>query len=232
MRISAVPTISYAGADVTTPSRAFSTGVATLCVVAVAVAACSGSGYRYVKNSGVKTYFRVPDSWKLYNQDAISADQGTALSPQQLARTKVTQWVVAFDGDPKPSIDHVLDEHSRYPMGFARVRALSTDERETVSLQKLRNEVFPLDELNALQNRVEPLKITDLVRPGGLHGTREVHNIKADNGLSYLTIDQTVLVDPQTRLLYAFVVGCEANCYLGHKKVIDDVVRSWTIKER
>lgn len=210
------------------PLRAL--GAVSLVLAATVVAACEGSGYRYVKNSAIKTYFKVPESWKLYDQDTIVADQGSALSPQQAARSKVNQWVVAFDGDPNPSIDHVLDENSKHPMGFARVRALGTEERETLNLQALRNEVLPLDQINSSRSRVEPLKITDIVRPGGLHGTREVHNIEVESG--YLTIDQTALVDPETRLLYVFVVGCEAQCYVDNKKVIDNVVRSWTIKER
>ena len=34
--------------------------------IAVLAAACSGTGYTYVKNSDDQTYFKVPDKWKLY----------------------------------------------------------------------------------------------------------------------------------------------------------------------
>ena len=46
--------------------------VAALVVgAAVALTACAGTGYHYVKNSSDKTYFKVPDSWKLYNEDSV-----------------------------------------------------------------------------------------------------------------------------------------------------------------
>ena len=40
------------------------------------------------------------------------------------------------------------------------------------------------------------------------------------------------LKDPQTRVLYLFLVGCQADCYESNQDTIDEVVSSWTIKER
>ena len=55
-------------------------------------------------------------------------------------------------------------------------------------------------------------------------------NVKRDD--VFLTINQTGLVDPSTRMLYLFVIGCEAHCYLAHQRTIDQIVKSWTVKER
>jgi hypothetical protein len=178
----------------------------------------------------VKTYFKVPEAWKLYNdQEIFAATPDSEISPQQLARRRASQWVVAFDGDPSPSISHILDEHARYPMGFAKVRLITDSERDTFSLASLRNEVMPLDDVRKLGNgTVEPLKVQDIVRHDGMHGNRQVQNVKVEGG--FFTMDQTALVDPGTRLLYLLLVGCEARCYLDNQTTIDEIVRSWTVK--
>ena len=197
-------------------------------LAATLLAACS-SGYRYVKNSSARTYFKVPSAWKLYNEDTIFRAQSKDVSPEQAAASKSSQWIVAFDGAARPSLAHVLNERSSAPMGFARVRTLSADERDTFSLASLRNEVNSLDDLSATGD-VEPLSSKEIAQSGGLHGTRLIDNVR-QNGV-WVTFDQTALVDSGTRTLYLLVVGCEARCYLAHRKVIDQVVDSWTVKAR
>ena len=197
-------------------------------LTAALLAACS-SGYRYVKNSSARTYFKVPSAWKLYDQDAISRALSKDQSPEQAAASKSSQWIVAFDGAPRPLLDHVLSERSRFPMGLALVRALTADERDTFSLASLRNQVNALDDMSATGD-VEPLLSKEITRRDGLHGTRLIDNVR-QNGV-WVTFDQTGLVDSGTRTLYLLVVGCEAHCYLANRKVIDQVVDSWTVRAR
>lgn len=192
--------------------------------------ACGTSGYHYVSHASSRTYFKVPGAWKLFNQDQIIKGESASLSPQQQERSRAVQWVVAFDGDPRPSIGHVLDEHSKYPMGFARVRTLNQDEQQTYNLAALHNEVLPLDRMAAIDGRVEPLLDKELVKGEGLRGSRLVNNIKGDDG--YLTLDQSALLNPRTHVLYVLVIGCEAQCYVDNQRQIDDIVHSWTVKER
>lgn len=190
--------------------------------------ACSDPGYQYVKNSQVNTYFKVPTGWKLFDEDRIFASQGNALSPQGAVRSRATQWVVAFDADPKPSIDHVLDEGAVHPMGFARVRALGAEEREVFSLAHLRNDVLPLDRLSQQsEDQLELLRRDDIARKDGMRGTRQVHNIRVDSG--WLTLDQTALLTADTSRLHLLIVGCQATCYEQNKKRIEEVVQSWTV---
>ena len=51
-------------------------------LAATLLVACS-SGYRYVKNSSARTYFKVPSAWKLYNEDTIFRAQSKDVSPEQ-----------------------------------------------------------------------------------------------------------------------------------------------------
>jgi hypothetical protein len=213
---------------------------------AILLAGCT-SGYTYVTNSKTKTFFKIPDQWRLYSENEIFASQIQGLSPQSEAAAKQSLWMVAFDADPHPSLDHLFQLTSRcdavkatspeklpigcYPEGFAQVRPLSENQRDALSLATLRNEIFPVDQLmTADPSSVEVLRQDDIVLGSGFHGSRYVMNVKRDD--VFLTLDQTALVDPATRMLYLFAIGCEAHCYLAHQKTIDQIVRSWTVKER
>jgi hypothetical protein len=213
---------------------------------AILLAGCT-SGYTYVTNSKTKTFFKIPDQWRLYSENEIFASQIQGLSPQSEAAAKQALWMVAFDADPHPSLDHLFQLTTRcdavkatspqklpvgcYPEGFAQVRPLSDNQRDGLSLATLRNEIFPVDQLmTADPSSVEVLRQDDIVLGSGFHGSRYVMNVKRDD--VFLTLDQTALVDPATKMLYLFAIGCEAHCYLAHQKTIDQIVQSWTVKER
>lgn len=194
------------------------------------LAACTSS-YTYIKNSSVKTYFKVPNNWQVFDENQIFRSQISGLSPQGEAAAKASVWMVAFDANPKPSLSHLFSGGSPYPQGFAQVRQLSDEQKDSISLGSIRNTVFPLNQLQVEDpTSVEFLRSEDLVLDGGIHGNRITFNVRL--GDTFYTVNQTGLLNPQTSLLYLFVVGCEARCYLNHKRTIDEIVKSWTVKER
>jgi len=139
--------------------------------------------------------------------------------------------MLALDLTLKLSLDHFFSGSSPYPQGFAQVRQLSDEQKDSISLASIRNTVFPLNQLQVQDpTSVEFLQSADLVLQGGIHGNRIVFNVRLGN--TFYTVNQTGLVNPQTSLLYLFVIGCEAHCYLNHKRTIDEIVKSWTVKER
>lgn len=188
---------------------------------------CSGPEFTYVKSSEARAFFKLPSSWTLYNQDRLEAVQGGQAPRQDGA----VVWQVAFDAAPRPSLDHVLENLAEHPTGFAAIRSLTPRERDTVSLASLRNLVIQVDRL--AQQRGEDaveFKLNKILVEPGVHGTRDVFTVRLAEG--YVTFDQTALLDPSRRLLYLFVVACEANCYERNQRVIELVVSSWTVEER
>ena len=201
-----------------------------LLLVAVASLAACDSPYTYVENSEANTYFKVPKAWRLFDENDIFASNITSLSPQQEAATRRAIWLVAFDASPRPSIRNLL-QSTKYPNGIARVSALSDEARDAFSFAALRNLIFPIDEtLSQDPQAVEILQIQDLVMKEGFRGSRIIFNIR--RGENYLTVNQTGLVDLDTRSLYLLIVGCEAHCYVQNQKTIDEIVKSWTVTEQ
>jgi hypothetical protein len=218
-----------------------------LAIVAAVLAGGCASGYQYVTNSKTKTYFKIPDHWRLYSENEIFASQIQGLSPQTEAAAKQAVWMVAFESDPHPSLDRLFQLTTRcdlvnatygtplppgcYPEGFAQVLPLSNSQRDAISLAALRNWIFRVDDMASQDpTSVEILRQEDITLDSGFHGSRYVMNLKQQ--AAYLTVDQTALVDPATRMLYLFLIGCEAHCYLDHQQTINQIVKSWTVKER
>jgi hypothetical protein len=193
--------------------------------IAVLAAACSSTGYSYVKNSDDRTYFKVPDQWTIYDEDALTED----LAPRDRDAARETSWQVGFDASPEPSLKHLLDVKSKHPTGFAVVQELDFDAADTISLMGLRNAFFDVDA--AVQNQAgEIVSYEPIELDGGFHGFHLVADLVTDSGRT-VTLDQTTLLDQATSKMYALIVTCEATCYSDNTDKIDRVVGSWTVEE-
>ena len=202
-------------------------GLAGVLVLVVLGAACSGSGYHYVKSSDDRTYFKVPDAWKLFDESQVLKELGKDLSPRERATERDTSWQVVFDASPRPSVKHLGDPKAKHPNGIAVVRELSFDDADSLSLGSLRNLFFDVD--TAVQNQMGEIRTYDQLEPdGGLHGFHLVADVDTAAG-RVVTLDQTTLVDQSTSKVYTLLVTCDAACYSHNSDQIDRVVKSWTV---
>jgi hypothetical protein len=211
-------------------------GRLTRCLVvslslAVLVTSCAGSGYQYVKDSSSTAFFKLPTTWALYDEDQILDSDMVTLSPQSQQSVAQALWMVAFDANGSPSLSHVLSSGSEQPAGFAQVRPLGAEERDTFALSTIRNALFDVDGTSDSSGTsgVELLSTSDVVLDGGFHGLHLEFNVP--DGSDYLTVNQIGVVDPDTSTLYLFAIGCEAHCYLDHQDAIEQIAESWTVKE-
>ena len=93
-----------------------------------------------------RTYFKVPERWKLYDEESL-LDASKADLSQGRDRGAARDHVdTVFDGDPAPSLDARGDQAAELP-GRAGHRAgpLSPEAADGVSLQSLRNLFFDID---------------------------------------------------------------------------------------
>ena len=117
---------------------------------------------------------------------------------------RARQWVVAFDGAPKPSLDNV-DTPADHPSGLARVlRARRRGPRQHVAQDppcpRSSAAEDPLEALvTAGDPNIEILRNEDVTRPGGLRGTHLVLNLRSAPTASYATTNYLALTDNQTR---------------------------------
>ncbi len=207
--------------------------VALVGALAAGSAACSTSGYTYVKNSGEGAFFKVPDDWKLYKLDpsALPDDRPFPDGADQLDGP----WRVVFDSDSEPDVTHFQDDVPTAVVGQAEISSIGQGVRDQVSNVDLRTLALdgtadPIALYEQGSTDIEIVKYEQLTTSEGLRGNRIVLN-KLVNG-SYVTIDQIALVDPGTTTLYRFLVKCSSKCYLEHRSEIDTVVDSWQIRKQ
>jgi hypothetical protein len=202
----------------------------TLVVAAgVLVSACAGTGYNYVKNSEDRTYFKVPDSWKVYDEDEVFDLTTKGLNDDEKEVARDLFWAVRFDGSPRPSIEHLTGPY-KHPTGLAEVQDLLQEESDAMSLSTLRNLYFPIDEAEIAGDGAvlayEPIELD-----GGFHGVHIVGRLVIDEKGTEVTFSQNAVLDQATSKLYAFIVFCRSDCYSDNEEQIDRIVDSWTVRE-
>jgi hypothetical protein len=202
---------------------------------AVLFSSCGGSGFVFVGSSADRAYFKVPNNWTAYNKQQLLVATGLDQSPDS---QNAFHMLLGYDSDPAPSVDHILKPVAdmRYPAVLAWVRKLGAQDRDVASLAGIRNAVYPIDQL-AQNHQAEVLSGKDLALTGGIHGSELVFNISGGNytisaGNAVFRVVQIGLLDPGTNLFYLFLLRCSADCYSQNQGLIDQIVNSFTVKER
>lgn len=205
--------------------------VAVLAAIALLVAGCGGDDYQYVSNQGAHLYFRIPDTWLLFDQEELFAAQMDAgVGFPQVDDMRRRAWLRGFLGSADGQADDVLDLGGEELAGIAEVRTLSPSERDSMSLAALRR-VGGVDPLEAAQSPSSGVRVLDLeeVSEGDARGYRIVVSVTTDSETTTMT--QLALVDAATTTLYRLTLGCSAPCYEQNQDVIDEVTESWTVEE-
>lgn len=193
--------------------------------------ACGAPRYHYVKSTSDHTFMRVPFDWKLYGEDEIL--KASDDSAEAKAQFKKLTWSVAFDADPAPSLKHILSP-AEHPTGLLQVRTLLPEQRDSFTLADLRSLLLPFDPLSDEAQSggdVEVLDAKEVTRPGGLHGSELLLNLKSSDG-HVVKWRQVALADGGLKKVHILAISCSEKCYSDNEGVIDRIVASWKVKER
>jgi hypothetical protein len=203
---------------------------------AAGLTGCGKSGYQFVENEDLGVFARLPDDWEVYDEEDLvtsTLDDGERLDADELERRTAGMWFRGFDSSDDPSITGAFELTAGEPRGFVRVRQLTADQREQVSLSVLRmlptNGLYTIS-LTEASPDAQVVQDEPVEFDGGYNG---VHTVVAlDQGSEVAMLDQTVVLDPTSSTVYMFVVACDRTCYLDtHADEIKDLVDSWTIQE-
>jgi hypothetical protein len=236
--------------------RMSAVGVAGLVAIALLAASCSGPRYEYVRNTSLRTAFKVPVDYTLYDKQTLL---GEPSGPQSSTPDPI-KWLVGIDGDPSPTATHILDPSTLdtdYPQGIALVQEYSFNDRDQSSYMALRDYLFPVTALIQDPNNAQVLSYDDQIDHDGVRGVRVVFQFRASALASaqasaaapgsdlqrallggqgaallspdYVTVDQVSLVDPETSRVYYLAVMCSAECYDRNRTDIQSIVDSWTV---
>jgi hypothetical protein len=159
--------------SVRTLTRAVAATLGLSFVIGACASSTGGGAYDYIRNTDERTAFRLPQGWTTYDESTVLGQTG---APQGDVADPI-KWLVGIDGDPSPSVGHVLngdDVSTDYPEGIAMVQELSFAERDSMSMETLRNYIFPVDQLIQDDNNAVVVSYDDNVLKNGLHGVHLV----------------------------------------------------------
>lgn len=222
-------------------------GAVALLTAVLALTAC-GSDYQYVSNRDAGAYFKVPESWEVYETDDLLRVEDGGMSDDEVDDRSESLWVRGFDAAEEPAPDHVLDATATSPRGYAEVRLLSASERDALDYSELRRSGFPLRDPTTGQP-LDPLEsaasdpdgavtvldyddedpLGELELGDGLRGVRLRTRIAAEGGEPVL-LEQISVVDADTKRHYSFTVGCVRRCWEQHEDQILRIADSWTLE--
>ena len=149
-------------------------------VLIVLATSCSAPRYDYVRNTSLRTAFKVPRDWELFDRETLL---GLPPGPQPSTPDPI-RWLVGIDGDPDPSVAHILDPstlNTDHPQGVALVQRFSFDDRDTSSFNALRNYLFPVDVLLQDANSAQVISYDDSIDHDGVRGLHIVFQFRASS---------------------------------------------------
>lgn len=222
--------------------RAMHVGTAAIALVMVVagVGACAPPEFTYVKNSGQKTYFKVPHEWhSAATKNLDDALSGTNPDSANAQARQQQWWSVAYDADQDPAADHLIAQGpTDQPIVYARISPLSETQRNSVSLDTLRNAFLPVtDEARTAaaesgNSGLRGFELVDdqvLTPANGLRGVRVVYDYELGGGILH-TFDQTALVNNDGSKLYLLIIRCSTSCYRARSSELDTVAKSFTVR--
>ena len=227
--------------------------VAGVVALSLGLAACGGSSYRYIKSSDDSAYFKVPTKWTAYNtRDLVLAEAqvneqlGKPQSVDDMRMNAALNWRMGFDSSPNPSPINVVVAYSDKLVVDVRVRQLLPDERQSVTVDHLRNLIIPVDQLaqqqaEADQGKPPQLSINkdfevrvnqEIAKPGGYHGLQTIVNVRApDPDNRVFVFNQIALLDANNTKLYVLSIHCETICYAQNQGTVQKIVDSFTLQK-
>jgi hypothetical protein len=196
--------------------------VAAAALALALVASACMTSTAYVSSSSQGMYFKIPNGWHTYSQ--------TNLKRQGLISASLP-YLMAFDADPKPDVNHLLDS-ATYPWGLAEVDGISTTDRLNFSLDSLLNTIVPVDQLQGSSgNSVSQLTPSKVITRGTLRGVQVSLKVTI-SGRAPLSYTQISLVNTPTTKTWVLILGCSPQCFAQHRGDIDRVINSWIVKAR
>jgi hypothetical protein len=200
-----------------------------LAALLVAGAAACSSDYRYVNNSQEKTFFRLPADVEVFR---VRTEEPTD-RPVPLDLSPTDPWVVVFDAADEPSLEHASLPAPRDIVGRAAIYPVGFDTTERLSVKAIRTQLAggqdPIELAEAGEPGIEIVAF-EAINERGLSGSRIVYSVQVDEQ-TWVTLDQTSLLDVAGQKVYFFEVKCESSCFKANRDQISQIVDSWQVRK-
>ncbi|ASY12588.1 hypothetical protein A1sIIA65_06515 [Candidatus Planktophila dulcis] len=193
---------------------------------------CGESSKLYPASKADGVFFSVPKNWTGLSTAALNKYEKSSSDDETDSRQSLVRWQVAYSTDPKVKVSQVFTlKPPTSPLVFVRVRDLTGPEANDFSYNSLRDVITPITQLaEGVDLGVPDFKILEdgEVVEKGARGIQTIYSFSID-GVEQ-TLNQTSLMSNDRSTLYIFMVRCATTCYTKNKKVIEEIVKSYTVQ--
>lgn len=211
------------------------TSLLLACFLLVSLSSCGAPSKIYSKNTQLGVYFTVPSGWYKITAEDIRSYELESADAATKNKADLVLWQEAFSESKKTSARNLLQLEAPLALtAFARVRALTLDESDAMSYNGLRNLILPVTDLaigeSTVVDEFELLDEQEIITDSG-RGLRTIYSFTPKGGENE-TVDQTALLANDRRSIYFFLVRCTTECFNESQAVVDEIVKSFTVKGR
>ncbi|MFC4113736.1 lipoprotein [Nonomuraea zeae] len=211
-----------------------------LMVAIFMLSACGQPEFTYVRDKQGTTYFKVPATFTQLNAYPIELYLSGDHPNSQAAMLRTQRvWSTAFDQSAEPSVNHLLG--SQDPFVYATVHQLTEEQRDTISLNRLRDFVLPVTEQMRqlyqqqatatgqppMFNRFESISDDVLLLDNGARGVHVRFNYQIGNDVQ--TFDHTAILDEKGGTVSVMLIGCQSICFLQRAAEFDKIASSFKL---
>jgi hypothetical protein len=194
---------------------------------------CAESTQRYAANKDVGAYFTVPTKWIKIDAKTLRKTEVAGADAAGREKADLVLWQEAYSKLPIASTKEIFGINpTSHPIAFARVRQLTMEESNGVSLNSLRDLIIPVTKLYTGESSVVSdfilLDDEEIVEKGA-RGVRTTFSFTPP-GSSNETVKQTSLISEDRSTLYFFIVRCTSKCFKANSEEIDKISDSFTVR--
>jgi hypothetical protein len=204
-------------------------------VVGLSLSGCFSTGFTYISHRSPDATilgFKLPSKWATFDTKQVYEAANGPLSDAETKAIANGQWKEAFSAAPHPkalTLEAMVSSH--YPFGYAEARPLNAEEHDGFSFSSLRSEILGEDPESSASP--DPFNVTAYKEfansSSGIRGASLTTNIALASGAT-ATLSQIVEVDASTNWVFAITVACSASCWGPNSGVINQILKSWSVK--
>lgn len=199
--------------------------------IGTTLSAC-GSSQQYAGSKSDGAFFTVPKGWFQISNSELNKEEAKTTDQDSLDRLSMVTYQVGYSAKKKVSPEQVfLLDPTDHPVVFARFRDLFPEERNSISLNSLRNIILPVtDLLDGTMENTRNFQLIDdqeVVDKGG-RGVNLIYSFDF-KGINE-TINQTALYSNDQSKIYLLIARCTTKCYNKNAKEITKIVESFTVR--
>jgi hypothetical protein len=208
--------------------------VAVLGVVLASVLAGCSTSVDYVGTASQGVFFKVPKTWDVFDTEALKrlglAVNAAANTQAAASGSSYTVYASLAASSHRVIVKSSLNLFGSDPWALANVVSFGPSDQSTMSLAGLSDLLFPLDQWQQDGLTVQQIGTTALLVRGALRGSRVAYEAVTPSGS--LAFEQVAFINSPTNKAWDLAVGCSVACFQAHRRVIDGIVKSFTVTAR